>query len=98
MGTTASLSQVVKARQHARSLPLRPPRCIGQAVQITATVTPAAATGSVQFFEGATILGTVAVSNGTAVLSVPSFSAGTHSIGAAYLGDATYAGAQFGQL
>ena len=65
----------------------------GQAVQVTATVTPAAATGSVQFFEGATILGTVAVSNGTAVLSVPSFSAGTHSVGAAYLGDATYAGA-----
>ena len=63
----------------------------GQAVQLTASV-PAAATGSVQFLDGATVLGTVPVSSGTAVLSVPSFSAGTHSISAIYSGDTTYAG------
>ena len=63
----------------------------GQAVQLTASV-PAAATGSVQFLDGATVLGSVPVSSGTAVLSVPSFSAGTHSIPATYSGDATYAG------
>ena len=63
----------------------------GQAVQLTASV-PAAATGSVQFLDGATVLGSVPVSSGTAVLSVPSFSAGTHSITGTYSGDATYAG------
>jgi large repetitive protein len=63
----------------------------GQAVQLTASV-PSAATGSVQFLDGATVLGTVAVNSGTAVLSVPSLSAGAHSLAATYGGDTTYAG------
>ncbi len=92
MGTTGSISQVVKL---ASTLVLTaPPSAVfGQAVQVTANVTPAAATGSVQLFDGQTILGTVVLSNGTAVLSVPSLTAGTHAIGAAYFGDGTYAGA-----
>ena len=63
----------------------------GQAVQLTASV-PAAATGSVQFLDGANELGTALVNSGTAVLSVPSLPAGSHSISAVYSGDATYAG------
>jgi lysophospholipase L1-like esterase len=42
---------------------------VGDAVTLTATVTPSAATGSVQFKDGATVLGTVAVAGGSAVLT-----------------------------
>jgi large repetitive protein len=92
VGVTGSISQVVKLAS-TLVLTAAPTAMFGQAVQVTANVTPAAATGSVQLFDGPTILGTVVLSNGTAVLSIPSLAAGTHAIGAAYFGDATYAGA-----
>ncbi len=58
-----------------------------QTVTFTATVTPAAATGTVQFFDGGTSLGTASLSGGTAALSVSTLSVGTHSITASYSGD-----------
>ncbi|EME17908.1 Ig-like domain-containing protein, partial [Rhodococcus triatomae] len=63
----------------------------GTAVDLTATVAPAGATGTVQFKDGATDIGApVAVSNGTATLNHTFTADGSHSITAVYSGDATH--------
>ena len=67
------------------------PSTSGQTVTFTATVSPAAATGSVQFFDGATSLGTATLSGGTAMLSMTALSVGSHNITAAYGGNSSYA-------
>ena len=59
----------------------------GSQVVLTALIAPRVATGNIQFFDGATSLGTVAISAGTASLVVPGFTAGAHSIRAVYYGD-----------
>jgi Bacterial Ig-like domain (group 3)/Beta-propeller repeat len=70
---------------------------IGQMVTFTATVTPNAGstgtpTGTVTFEEGATVLGTAPLgSDGTATCSTATLAVGSHSITAAYSGDATFA-------
>jgi len=66
------------------------PSTFGQAVTFTATVSPAAATGTVTFSDGVTTLGTVTVSAGSALLSTSSLAAGSHSIAATYSGDSNY--------
>jgi hypothetical protein len=66
------------------------PSVSGQAVTFTATVAPSGASGSVQFFDGATVLGTAALSGGSAAFTTAALSAGNHSITASYSGDATY--------
>jgi len=68
---------------------------IGGSETLTATVTPATATGTVTFKVGSTSLGSAAVSSGTATLSVIAstangFSAGTDTITATYGGSTTY--------
>ena len=65
----------------------------GAPVVVTATVSTGA-TGSVEFFDGATSLGTAAVTDGKASLTVSTLSVGTHEITAKYLGDATHASSQ----
>jgi polygalacturonase len=64
----------------------------GSPTSLTATVTGTATTptGSVQFFDGATSLGTVKLSGGTASLPITPVG-GTHNYSANYLGDTTYA-------
>lgn len=66
-----------------------------QTVGYTATVTSAASgspTGTVQFYDRSVVLGTpVAVVAGQAVLPAATFSAGTHSVTAVYLGDSNFA-------
>jgi hypothetical protein len=69
----------------------------GQPATLTATVAPVAPgagtpTGSVIFLDGATALGTVALSSGTASYSLSSVAAGTHSFNATYSGDTNFAG------
>ena len=62
---------------------------VGQAVTLTASVAGNAPTGTVQFMDGATNLGApVAVGNGVATLSTNQLAVGSHSISAAYSGDA----------
>jgi len=56
---------------------------------LTATV-PNDATGTVEFFEGSTSLGTATISNGKAVLNAGPLGAGAHSVTATYQGDAKY--------
>lgn len=71
------------------------PSAFGQAVLLTASVQPAfggAATGNVTFLDGSVTLGTSALSGNVAVLSVASFTVGTHSLSAAYVGDSNVNG------
>ncbi|WP_245601754.1 Ig-like domain-containing protein [Hamadaea tsunoensis] len=63
------------------------PVTTGTNVTLTATVAPAAATGSVQFKDGATVLGTGTVSGGVATFSTAGLGQGTHSLTAVYTPD-----------
>jgi hypothetical protein len=70
----------------------------GQSVTFKATVSPSTATGTVQFFDGASLLGTVALSGGTASLTISTLTVGTHSITASYSGDTQFAGSTSSSL
>jgi hypothetical protein len=64
----------------------------GQTVTITATVTPGIGgplvpTGTVQFLDGTTVLGTGTLSNGMATFTISTLTLGNHSISARYQGD-----------
>jgi hypothetical protein len=60
----------------------------GQSVTFTAIVSGATTpTGTVQFFDGATSLGTVALSGTSAALTTSTLAVGTHPITAVYSGD-----------
>jgi phage tail-like protein len=64
------------------------PSLPGNAVTFTATISPPAATGTVQFLDGTVVLGTVTISGGVTTLAVSTLAVGEHSITAAYSGDA----------
>jgi parallel beta-helix repeat protein len=69
------------------------PSTVGKSVTFTATVQPLAGnspTGTVTFFDGATALGTINLSNSSAQMTVPLLTSGTHSITAQYSGDSTF--------
>src|SRR5262249_6063519 len=68
------------------------PSTYGQSVTFTATVTPSAATGTVQFLDGATLLGSSSLSGGQASFATANLAAGPHSITANYLGNSNYLG------
>jgi Bacterial Ig-like domain (group 3)/FG-GAP-like repeat len=69
------------------------PVSAGQTVTLTATVTGTAATGSVAFLDGTTLLGSAALSaDGTATVTSAALVAGTHALTAQYSGDTTFAG------
>ena len=69
------------------------PAVFGQAITFTAKVKSAAGvpTGTVTFVDGANTLGSVALANAQASLTVSTLSAGRHSIAAAYSGSNTLA-------
>ncbi|HEX6099721.1 MAG TPA: M36 family metallopeptidase [Thermoanaerobaculia bacterium] len=71
------------------------PSNIGASVTFTATVSAATGTptGSVTFYDGATSLGSVALSGGVAAFTTSSLSGGNHPITAYYGGTSTYASA-----
>jgi Bacterial Ig-like domain (group 3) len=64
------------------------PGVVGQQVTLTATVTTGAflAQGQVQFFDGATFLGTGFVGGGLAFFTTSSLALGPHSITAQFIG------------
>lgn len=62
----------------------------GTSITLHATVTPAEATGTVTFRDGATPIGTVNVAGGVAELITTTLSAGAHSLTASYDGDGKY--------
>jgi|GEM_PF-1149467 len=59
---------------------------------LTAGVTAGAGapTGSVGFFDGTTLVGSVSLSNGVAALTLSSLAVGSHSISAVYSGDSNF--------
>lgn len=63
----------------------------GGQVTLTATVTPSAATGSVDFFEGTTKLGSGSLAGGAASIKTSALAVGNHTVKAVYNGDSTYA-------
>ncbi|MBM4379543.1 MAG: Ig-like domain repeat protein, partial [Deltaproteobacteria bacterium] len=83
--------QVRAATSLAVTSSLNPSRWT-QAVTLTATVTPSAATGTVQFSVDGTPVGSaVTVASGTATLSLSNLAVGTRAVTAAYAGDTTRA-------
>jgi hypothetical protein len=90
--TSATVIQVVAKISTSTVLASSPnPSNAGQAVVLTARVTPATATGTVTFTDGSATLGTGALSGGAATFTTSSLLAGTHSLTAAYNGDTNYA-------
>ncbi len=85
--TSAVLTQTVQASSSVVVISSANPAVTGATVTFTATVTPSAATGNVQFLDGTTVLGTVAVTSGVASFTTSTLSQGSHSIAAAYAGD-----------
>ena len=65
------------------------PSMLGDSVTFTATVSPAAANGTVTFMEGAATLGTNALSGGAATFATAALSGGLHTLTAVYGGDIT---------
>ncbi len=65
------------------------PSAPGQAVTFSATV-QSAATGTITFLDGTTILGTGAITGGVATITTSGLAIGTHSITASYSGDSSY--------
>jgi hypothetical protein len=59
-------------------------------VTLTATVSPGAATGTVSFYDGGTLLGGAALAGGVATLAVSTLTSGAHSLHASYAGDGLY--------
>jgi hypothetical protein len=74
------------------------PAPLSQAVTFTATLSTNAATGSITFRDGSTVLGTGSVSGGVAILTTSSLAIGTHTITATYGGDTAYSTATSGPL
>ena len=70
------------------------PSVFGQTVTFTAQVTSKAGTptGTVEFFDGSTMLGTAALANGSAALSASSLTVSAHSITAAYQASGGFGG------
>ncbi len=64
----------------------------GQAVTLTATVSPGSATGNVTFYDETAILGSASLTNGTAVLSTTGIAYGIRHIKARYIGDVNNSG------
>jgi hypothetical protein len=69
------------------------PSSLGQLVTFIAKLTPANATGSVQFLDGTASLGTATVASGAASFPVSTLTVGSHSITAVYSGDGNNAAA-----
>ncbi len=69
------------------------PSAYGQNVTFTAAVSPATATGDVQFtIDGTDVPTLVALASGSATFSIASLGMGDHTIAATYLGDASFQG------
>jgi hypothetical protein len=90
--SSPALSQTVnKANTTTTLTSNRNPSTPSQPATFKATISSSTATGTVQFYDGAVLLGTSAVSNGIASLT-PSLAVGSHSITAQYSGDVNYNG------
>jgi hypothetical protein len=89
--TSSTLTQTVNKAATATSLVSSlNPSTFGSGVTLTATVSPAAATGSITFKDGSTTLATVTLGHGSGSVTTTSLSAGSHALTAAYGGNQNY--------
>ncbi len=97
-GSAGGTTQVINPIATTTTLTMAPnPSFAGQAIVLTATISPGVATalaitGTVTFSEGATVLGTATVSSGVAALSVPPLAVGSHNLTATYSGEVNFSG------
>jgi hypothetical protein len=92
-GSAQSLTQTVLTSTQSSTTALASssnPATSGASVTLTATVTaPSGLSGNVAFYDGATLIGTAALSGTKAKLIISTLSNGTHAITARYLGNPT---------
>jgi hypothetical protein len=87
-GSSYVLYVTMAIYQSSISLNVSPsPAKLGEEVTFTATLTPSDATGTVSFYDGATLLGNAAISSGQAVLKTKWLGSGLHNLRARYSGD-----------
>ncbi|SEG96194.1 Ig-like domain (group 3), partial [Actinacidiphila yanglinensis] len=90
--TSPTINSTVNKANSTTTLTSNPnPSTFGQAVILTSTVAiapPGAGTptGTVSFFDGATLLGTGTLGGGTATLTTSTLAVGTHNLTAVYGG------------
>jgi hypothetical protein len=98
--TSSSITQTVNAVATATALTSSlDPSVFGQSVTFTATVNPSSGpTGTVQFLDGTSSLGIVALTGGTASLTTATLAVGTHFITAIYSGDGNFGGSTSASL
>ncbi len=90
--TSAALNQKVLATTTTSVTSSLDPSIFGQSVTFTAAVAGSSPTGTIQFLDGATSLGSpVTLTAGAAALATSALTVGTHSVTAVYSGDASNA-------
>jgi hypothetical protein len=89
--TSNTVNQVVNKVATTTTLIVVPiASTVGQTVNLTATVSPATATGTVTFTDNGATIGQGTLTNGVATLAVNTLTAGTHSLVAAYAGNTNF--------
>lgn len=89
--TSLSLQQSVLKMAASTTLTATPnPSALGKPVTLNAAVSPTAATGTITFYDGTTLLGTSTLVAGAASFTAPSLAIGPHSLTAYNSGDSTY--------
>jgi Glycoside hydrolase family 44/Bacterial Ig-like domain (group 3) len=90
--TSNAVSIQVNALASSVTLAATPATALtGQAISLTAAVTPAAATGKITFMDGSNAIGSATLASGSGALAVSTLSAGSHTLTAVYGGSAVYA-------
>ncbi|MER5368259.1 Ig-like domain-containing protein, partial [Streptomyces sp. NPDC002722] len=93
--STTSSQTVIKANSSTALTSAPDPSVFGQVKTLTATVAAVAPgagtpTGTVSFFDGATLLGTSSLSGGVATFATSTLAIGTHSLTAVYNGSGNF--------
>ncbi len=89
--TSSPITQVVNKVTTTTTLSSsQNPSSAGQTVTLMAAVQPNGPTGTVNFLDGQTLLGSVNLSNPTVSFTTSSLSSGSHSLTAAYSGDGNF--------
>ena len=93
---TATLTGTGEPNTTTTKLTANPnPVAVGHALTLTVHVNPTfkgTPTGTVTFYDGATVLGTASLSGGIAQFVTTSLTAGSHTLTAVYAGDAVFQG------
>jgi hypothetical protein len=90
--TSSHLIQIVKQASSVALASSTNPSPFNGPVTFTASVAPSAATGTVTFMDGGTVLGSSTLSAGVCTFTTSVLALGFHSITAVYGGDTNYAG------